>query len=115
MEKSTTLREEFESETRAHAFADQQYIKWLEKMVQEQRELLKEILGLTAGVSDSPVISDDLSMGAAITKEKAAEFWANYFNTDKQEGLDCHHMTIDCMVKFAELWRPRVEFDFTDK
>lgn len=31
MGKSITLREEFESETGAHPFADQQYIIWLEK------------------------------------------------------------------------------------
>lgn len=37
MRKSITLREEFESETGAHAFADQQYIEWLEKIVEQQR------------------------------------------------------------------------------
>jgi len=37
MGKFITLREEFESETGAHAFADQQYIEWLEKLVEKQR------------------------------------------------------------------------------
>lgn len=37
MGKFITLREEFESETGAHPFADQQYIKWLEKVVEQQR------------------------------------------------------------------------------
>lgn len=39
MEKFTTLREEFESETGAHAFADQQYIEWLEELVEKQRQV----------------------------------------------------------------------------
>lgn len=36
-----------------------------------------------------------------ITKKDAAKFWAKYFNADEEEALACHHMTIDCMVKFA--------------
>jgi len=39
MEKFTTLREEFESETGAHAFADQKYIEWLEGLVEKQRQV----------------------------------------------------------------------------
>lgn len=37
-----------------------------------------------------------------ITKEKAANFWARYFDSCSKEALDCHHMTIDCMVEFAK-------------
>lgn len=37
-----------------------------------------------------------------ITKKNAAKFWADYFETYEQEALDCHHMTIDCMVEFAQ-------------
>ena len=39
MGKFITLREEFESETGAHPFADQQYIDWLEKVVERQLRL----------------------------------------------------------------------------
>ena len=39
MGKFITIREEFESETGAHTFADQQYIKWLEKLVERQRQV----------------------------------------------------------------------------
>jgi len=38
MGKFITLREEFESETGAQPFADQQYIEWLEKVVERQRQ-----------------------------------------------------------------------------
>ena len=38
MGKFITLREEFESETGAESFADQQYIEWLEKVVERQRQ-----------------------------------------------------------------------------
>ena len=38
MGKFITLREEFTSETGAHPFADQQYIEWLEKVVERQRK-----------------------------------------------------------------------------
>lgn len=39
MGKFITLREEFESETGAHPFADQQYIEWLEKVIKRQRQV----------------------------------------------------------------------------
>ena len=39
MGKFITLREEFESETGAHTFADQQYIEWLESIVNQQRKV----------------------------------------------------------------------------
>ena len=39
MGKFITLREEFTSETGAHPFADQQYIEWLEKVVERQRQV----------------------------------------------------------------------------
>lgn len=39
MGKFITLREEFESETGAHPFADQQYIEWLEKLVERQSQV----------------------------------------------------------------------------
>lgn len=38
MKEPTTLREEFETETGAHSFADQQYIKWLENIVEKERQ-----------------------------------------------------------------------------
>jgi len=39
MGKFITLREEFESETGAQPFADQQYIEWLEKVVERQKQV----------------------------------------------------------------------------
>lgn len=44
----------------------------------------------------------DLKQKNMITKKKAAKFWAEYFSSTEKEALDCNHMTIDCMVKFAE-------------
>lgn len=38
MSEFITLREEFENETGAHVFADQQYIQWLEKLVERLRQ-----------------------------------------------------------------------------
>lgn len=40
-----TLRQEFQSETGSHPFADQQYIEWLEKVVERQR-LVKNSSGI---------------------------------------------------------------------
>ena len=37
-----------------------------------------------------------------ITKKKAAKFWAEYFSSTEKEAIKCNHMTIDCMVKFAQ-------------
>lgn len=35
------------------------------------------------------------------TKEEAIKFFSEYFNCSESETKDCHHLTIDCMVKFA--------------
>ena len=37
-----------------------------------------------------------------ITKKDAAKFWAKYFDATVNEALDCNHMTIDCLLKFAQ-------------
>lgn len=35
------------------------------------------------------------------TKKDAIKFFAKYFECTEIEAKNCHHMTIDCMVKFA--------------
>lgn len=42
------------------------------------------------------------------TKKQAIKFFAKYFNCTEKEAKECHAMTIDCMVKFANS-------KFTDK
>lgn len=32
----------------------------------------------------------------------AAQFFAEYFECEVREAKECHHMTIDCMEKFAQ-------------
>jgi hypothetical protein len=52
MGKFITLREEFESETGSHPFADQRYIEWLEKLVERQREVKNCSIPAVVGQSE---------------------------------------------------------------
>ena len=36
------------------------------------------------------------------TKKQAIKFWCKYFNASEEEA-SCNKMTIDCMVKFANM------------
>ena len=74
---------------------------WLNIQDYEKSSILRS--GINFALSELRKPSEGISNA---TTEDAAVFWAKYFNSTKEEALECHHMTIDCMVKFAELSKP---------